>query len=100
MKHIILNVGARPNYMKAFPIYEKLANILRTSFPDDRARTYDLVCLLIFLELNGGIFLSWIIFIIFVLKKFILFTYSIYANINKNWAEILAINLFRNHPDL
>lgn len=26
MKHIILIVGARPNYMKAFPIYEKLAN--------------------------------------------------------------------------
>ena len=68
-------------------IYEKFANILRESFPDDRARTTDLVCLLIFLELNGGIFISWIIFILFLLKKFILFTYSLYANINKSWAE-------------
>ena len=68
-------------------IFEHLANILRGSFPDDRARTVDLVCLLIILELNGGISLSWIIFSLFLLKKFILFIYSGYAIINKNWAE-------------
>ena len=79
--------------------YEKLVNILRDSFPDDRARTYDLVCLLIFLELNGGVFLSWTIFVVFLFKKLILFTYSVYAIMNKNWIENVINKIWHSHNE-
>jgi len=85
-----IHTSAHSNYkiIRAMQyIFESISNFLRDSFPDDRSRTVDLVCLLIILELNGGISLSWIIFLLFFIKKFILFIYSIYAIVNKNWAE-------------
>jgi hypothetical protein len=76
--------------------FEHLANFLRDSFIDDRARTVDLVCLLIIIELNSEISLSWIIFLLFFIKKFILFIFSIYAIVNKNWAEQIIQKIWNN----
>ena len=68
-------------------IFEHLSDYIRDRFPDDRARSVDFVCFLILLELHNEIFLSWIVFSLFFLKKFILYTFSVYAIVYKNWVE-------------
>jgi hypothetical protein len=68
-------------------IFEHFCDYIRDRFPDDRARSVDFVCFLILLELNNDIFISWIVFLLFFLKKFILYTFSVYAIVHKNWVE-------------
>ena len=75
-------------------IFEHFTDYISDRFPDDRARSVDFVCLLILLELNNVIFLSWIVFLLFFLKKFILYTFSVYAIVNKNWAENVVITIW------
>lgn len=58
-----------------------------TNFLDDCARTVDFVCLLIFLEQITHIFVTWIIFLGFLLKQFLIFTASFYLVARKDWAE-------------
>jgi len=57
------------------------------NFLDDRARTVDLVCLLILLEIFTSIFITWIIFLGFVTKQFVIFLASFCVVARSNWAE-------------
>jgi len=62
-------------------------------FPDDRARTIDLVCLLIIFELLTGIFVTWTIYVLFLFKSLLLFIYAFYKLYIKNSIVNTAIDL-------
>jgi phosphatidylglycerophosphate synthase len=57
------------------------------NFLDDRARTVDLVCLLILIEMFTPIFITWVIFLGFLLKQFVVFAASFYIVAKDDWAE-------------
>ena len=49
------------------------------SFMDDRARTVDMICLIILIDISLELNLSFYIFIIYILKWFIAFLGSLYV---------------------
>jgi hypothetical protein len=67
-------------------LYGKYKNIFM-AFLDDRARSVDFICLIILLEIIFPINISWIIFLLIVMKYFIIFAGSIYIIGTGSWAE-------------
>ena len=57
------------------------------SFMDDRARTVDMICLIILIDINLELNLSFYIFIIYILKWFIAFLGSLYVFIRGGYIE-------------
>jgi hypothetical protein len=58
-----------------------------TRFLDDRARSVDFILLLILIELTyPSVFVTWIIFILLVIKSFVIFAGSFYLVAQKEWA--------------
>jgi len=55
---------------------------------DDRARSVDLICLLVLIEIYSQIFITWIIFLFLLFKQFSVFCASFYAFVKYRWAEI------------
>jgi len=69
---------------------EKYKNYYNTfnSFLDDRARSIDFICLLIFLEIHFALpKVTWIISILFIFKQLILFLISFYVISRGGWME-------------
>ncbi len=69
------------------------------SFLDDRARTVDLICFFILVEMFSRISITWIIFIAFIIKGFLMFIGGYYIIIKKGWVEKslgLVISNIRN----
>lgn len=66
--------------------YCTVYNLIR-NFLDDRARTVDFVCFLLLLEILTSIFITWIIFLGFVIKRFLIFSVSFYIVARGGWAE-------------
>lgn len=62
-------------------------------FPDDRARTIDLICLLIGVEMFTGIFISWIIYALFIAKNVLIMLGSLYALYTGRWEKETADSL-------
>ncbi|MGB2601657.1 MAG: CDP-alcohol phosphatidyltransferase family protein, partial [Candidatus Omnitrophota bacterium] len=57
------------------------------NFLDHRSRTIDFICLLLLIETFTSIFVTWIIFLGFVVKEFLLFTASFYVVVKRGWVE-------------
>lgn len=66
--------------------YSKIYNLIK-NFLDDRARTVDFICLLLLLEMFTPVFITWIIFLGYIVKRFIIFFISFYIVAKKDWAE-------------
>ena len=66
-----------------FPNLQKFIH----SFMDDRARTVDMICLIILIDINLELNLSFYIFIIYILKWFIAFLGSLYVFIRGGYIE-------------
>jgi hypothetical protein len=58
--------------------YGKLADFVR-SFFDDRARTLDLICLFILIELYTELNITWVFFLAFLLRQSAIFVASFYS---------------------
>jgi len=65
-------------------------------FLDDRARFVDFICLIILLEMVFPINVSWIIFLLIVVKYFIIFSGSFYIVAKGGYAENEAMNKIRD----
>lgn len=63
-------------------VYNRIKNLL-----DNRARTVDFVCFLILLEILKPIFVTWIIFLGFVVREFLIFSVSFYIMAKGDWPE-------------
>jgi phosphatidylglycerophosphate synthase len=66
--------------------YKKYYDIM-FNYLDDRARTIDFICLIIFLELYFPLNVSWIIFLLLVVKWGVVFFASFYVLSKGGWAE-------------
>lgn len=58
-----------------------------SSFPDDRSRTIDFVCLLILIENLFNLKIVWLIFLLMFLKEFFRFIINILFVIRSRWCE-------------
>ena len=74
--------------------YGKYKNLFM-GFLDDRARSVDLICLIILLEIVFPINISWLVFLLIVVKYFIIFVASIYMIGKGSWAENEMMNKLR-----
>ena len=74
--------------------YGKYKNLFM-GFLDDRARSVDLICLIILLEIVFPINISWIFFLLIVVKYFIIFVASIYIIGKGGWVENEMMNKLR-----
>lgn len=73
----------------------KLMNFIR-DFLDDRARSVDLICLLILIELIfPGVFLTWLIVWAFVFKYVATFFGGLFLALRKNWIEDVKNSIFK-----
>jgi len=66
--------------------FEKYAIILKY-FLDARSRNIDFICSIILLELVFPIFITWTIFLLVILKHFLIFIGSLYILWKGGWAE-------------
>lgn len=57
------------------------------NFLDDRARTVDFICLLILVEIVTPIFITWIVFLGFVIKQFLISVATFYIVAKGGWIE-------------
>jgi len=67
--------------------FGSIYNFIQKIF-DDRARSVDLICLVILMELYTQIFVTWFIFLFLLFKQFSVFCASFYAIVKGGWAEI------------
>ena len=58
-----------------------------SSFLDDRSRTIDLVCLLIFFEQFFNLKIVWLYFVLLLLKEFFRFIINVLTVIRSGWYE-------------
>jgi hypothetical protein len=75
-------------------LYSKYKNLF-IGFLDDRARSVDLICLIILLEIVFPINISWIVFLLILVKNFIIFTAPIYIIGKGGWVENEMMNKLR-----
>ena len=68
----------------------QLGRQLIGSILDDRARSVDFICLIIFLEIHYDFFLTWIIFLMLVIKQLLIFLGAFYAVAGANIAENMS----------
>jgi len=66
--------------------YRKMYDIM-FNYLDDRARTVDLICFVILLELYFPINFSWVFFLLLVVKWSVVFVASVYVLSKGGWAE-------------
>jgi|GEM_PF-1711205 len=66
--------------------FEKI-RIFSNNFLDHRSRTIDLICLLLLVEQFTSVFVTWIIFLGFVVKESLSFAASFYVVVKRGWAE-------------
>jgi len=66
--------------------YKKYYDIM-FNYLDDRARTIDLICIVILLELYFPLNLSWIFFLLLVVKWSVVFLATVYVLSKGGWAE-------------
>ena len=71
--------------------YRKYVKLFK-SFLDDRARSVDLICLIILLEMLYNFNISWIVFLLILMKYFIIFIGSFYMVAKSEWAENKVMN--------
>jgi hypothetical protein len=60
------------------------------SFLDSRARTVDLICLIVLFELYIPLRVTWIIFVFLVLKQLLITVGSFYIFLRDNWLESIV----------
>ena len=72
-----------------------IAKSIFNGFLDDRARSVDLICLIILLELFYSFNISWIIFLLILFKHFILFIVSFYKVGKGGWVENITSQKLR-----
>jgi len=71
-------------------------DLIARGFPDDRARTVDLICLFIILVMFTQLDLAWAIYLIyfvFIAKKGLSFLYGLFLVYKKGWIENTASQL-------
>ena len=78
--------------------YSKYKNLFM-GFLDDRARSVDFICLIILMEILFPINISWLVFLLIVVKYFIIFAVSIYIIGKGSWAENEMTNKLRKLHD-
>ena len=66
--------------------YKKYYDIMFSCL-DDRARTMDLICLVILLELYFPLNISWTFFLLLVVKWSVVFFATVYILCKGGWAE-------------
>jgi phosphatidylglycerophosphate synthase len=66
------------------------------SLLDSRARTVDLICLIVILELTYGFNITFYLFILLIIKHFILFIGSLYYVINPTWVNNILNKISSN----
>ncbi|MDD5503729.1 MAG: CDP-alcohol phosphatidyltransferase family protein [Candidatus Omnitrophica bacterium] len=57
------------------------------NFLDNRARTVDFICLLLVIEVFTPVFITWVVFLAFVAKEFLLFCASFYVVSKSGWID-------------
>jgi len=67
-------------------IYFKIKKLF-LGFLDDRARSVDFICLIILLELLYSFNIIWVIFLLILIKHFIIFIISLYKVSKGGWVE-------------
>ena len=67
------------------------------SFLDSRARTVDLICLIVLLELTNDFNISFYIFILLIIKHLIMFIGSIFYVLNPNWSTGIINKISSNN---
>jgi len=77
------SISAKANVLGKYGDYYNFFS----SFLDARARSVDLICLVILVEMFTNISITWIIFILFLIKAFIIFLGGFYITIKKDWVE-------------
>lgn len=76
-------------------ILSRLMNFIR-DFLDDRARSVDLICLFIFIEiLIPGFFITWLIIWALAVKYFLVFWGGIFLALKRNWIEDIKNSIFK-----
>ncbi|MBF0380671.1 MAG: CDP-alcohol phosphatidyltransferase family protein [Magnetococcales bacterium] len=58
-----------------------------SSYMDDRARTVDLICLLMLIELYSTMNITWMVFLLLVIKQWIICAGSFYIVVQGQWVE-------------
>ena len=66
--------------------FNRVRNIVNNIL-DNRARTVDFICLLLLIEVFTPIFVTWIVFLGFVVKEFLLFWASFFVVIKSDWIK-------------
>jgi phosphatidylglycerophosphate synthase len=75
--------------------YGKLADLVRNFF-DDRARTTDLICLFVLIELYTDLNITWLFFLAFVLRQSAIFVASFYSVTQQNLVEEVFENRMKD----
>ena len=83
--HAAAATGGRPEKVLS-GAFERIRNFTN-NFLDHRSRTIDLICLLLLVEQFTSVFVTWIVFLGFVIKEFLLFAASFYVVVLRGWAE-------------
>jgi len=74
--------NAKANVLGTYSKYYYLS-----SFLDARARSVDFICLVILVEMFTNVSITWIIFILFLVRALIFFIGGFYITIKKDWVE-------------
>ncbi len=86
-EHIdMVPIEANSNLPIRYPRIRRIAGAIDKVF-EHNARTVDLICLIILLELFLPIFISWIIFLAFLLWQVVFFLISFYVVAKGGWVE-------------
>lgn len=72
---------------KVLPARYRTIYKLISNFLDGRAKNVDFICLLLLIELHTTVFLTWIIFLMLLMKQFIIFVSSLYVVVKGDWIE-------------
>jgi phosphatidylglycerophosphate synthase len=81
------NDDSELNVNNSVNLNEKKYIYYLSNFLDDRARSVDFICLIILLDLFSLVNISWILFLLIVIKYFIIFTGGFYKVARGGWAE-------------
>ena len=84
------------NVNNSINLNEKKYIYYLSNFLDDRGRSVDFICLIILLELFSLVNISWILFLLIVIKYFIIFTGGFYKVGRGGWAENEISNKLMN----
>jgi len=60
---------------------------------DNRSRSVDLICLLAIIEMYSSLFITWVIFLLFVAKQVLIFISTFYQAVGYGWAEDCQVRI-------